>query len=149
MDDGLVLREIHLSTAPGWWPPAPGWWLVAAALLLLAAVVLAWRLRRLRHRRRLLALYDRETALGDPAATVAAISSLLRRAARQRQPGADRLDGDAWLALLDAGRAQPRFGGPLGELLLHGAFRPDPPARDVAELRRAARERFIEWMAPR
>ena len=149
MDERLVLRDIHLSNAPGWWPPAPGWWLVAGAVLLLVAGLLAWRLRRLRHRRRLLALFDRETGLADPAATVAAISSLLRRAARQHHPGADRLEGEAWLALLDQGRDVPRFAGTLGELLLQGAFRRDPPAEDVAALRQAARERFVEWMERR
>lgn len=149
MGDGLVLRDIHLSTAPGWWPLAPGWWLVAVAVLLLAAGLLAWRLRRLRHRRRLLAMFDRETALADPAASMAAISSLLRRAARRHHPGADTLQGEAWLALLDQGRNAPRFAGARGELLLQGAFRPDPPAGEVAALRLAARERFVEWMARR
>lgn len=149
MQDGLVLRDIHLSTAPEWWPPAPGWWLAAAAVLLLVAGLLAWRLRRLRRRRRLVALFDRETDRVDPAATLAAISSLLRRAARQHHPGADRLDGDAWLALLDEGRQEARFTGALGELMLEGAFRPDPPCGEVAALRQAARERFIEWMERR
>ena len=149
MGDGLVLRDIHLSTAPGWWPPAPGWWIVACLVLLLAAGVVAWRLRRLRQRRRLLALFDRETDLADPAATIAAISSLLRRAARRHHPAADRLQGEAWLALLDDGRDAPRFAGAHGELLLQGAFRPDPPAAEVAALRQAARERFLEWMERR
>jgi len=149
MGEDLVLRDIHLSTAPDWWPPAPGWWLVAGALLLLVAGLLAWRLRRRRHRQRLLALFDRETGLADPAATVAAISSLLRRAAREHHPGADRLEGEAWLALLDQGRDAPRFAGARGELLLQGAFHPDPPAEDVAALRQVARERFVEWMERR
>ena len=33
MEDGLVLRDLHLSPAPPWWPPASGWWWLAAALL--------------------------------------------------------------------------------------------------------------------
>src|SRR5690606_11779593 len=57
MDDGLVLRDIHLSTAPPWWPPAPGWWGVAAVVLAVLAALAGWRLLRARRRRRLLALF--------------------------------------------------------------------------------------------
>lgn len=150
MDEGLVLRDIHLSAAPSWWPPAPGWWLLALAVLLALAAVLAWRLLRLRRRRRLLALFDAEVdAAPDPAAALAAISGLLRRAARRRDPAADRLEGQAWLAFLDHGRDRPRFDGALGELLLEGPFRPDVDAGAVAALRAPARERFLEWMEAR
>ena len=147
--DTLVLRDIHLSSAPAWWPPAPGWWLLAGALLLVAAGLVAWRLRRIRRRRRLLALFDAETSGADPNATAAAISSLLRRAGRRRSPAADHLEADDWLAFLDAGREVRRFDGARGALLLDGAYRRDPDPAAVADLRAAARERFIEWMAPR
>ena len=149
MVDGLVLRDLHLSTAPSWWPPAPGWWFVAGALLVLAACVLGLRLRRQRRRRRLLALFDAETSGTDANATVAAISSLLRRAARRVDPGADRLDGQPWLDFLDQGRETRRFEGARGALLLEGAYRPGLDPDEVADLRAAARERFIEWMARR
>lgn len=149
MDDGLVLRDIHLSSAPPWWPPAPGWWWLAAALLLLVAGLVAWRLHRLQRRRKLLAFFDAETAAADPAGTVAAISSLLRRAARRREPDGDRLEGDAWLAFLDQGQDPPRFDGVRGELLLDGAYRPQPDPGAVADLRLAARARFVEWMERR
>lgn len=150
MGDGLVLRDIHPSAAPSWWPPAPGWWLVAMGLLLAAAALLAWRLLRARRRRRLLALFDAEAdAAAGPVAEVAAMSALLRRAARRRDPAADRLQGQAWLDFLDAGRDTPRFHGPRGELLLEGAFRPDADPARVADLRAAARERFVEWMEGR
>lgn len=149
MSDGLVLRDLHLSTGPSWWPPAPGWWFVAGALLVLAACVLGLRLRRLRRRRRLLALFDAETSGNDANATVAAISSLLRRAARRIDPGADHLDGQDWLAFLDQGREPRRFDGARGTLLLEGAYRPGLDPGEVADLRAAAREHFIEWMARR
>lgn len=149
MSDGLVLRDLHLSTAPSWWPPAPGWWFVAGALLVLAACVLGLRLRRQRRRRRLLALFDSETSGTDANATVAAISSLLRRAARRVDPGADRLDGQPWLDFLDQGRETRRFEGARGALLLEGTYRPGLDPDEVADLRAAARERFIEWMARR
>lgn len=147
MDDALVLRDIHPSVAPSWWPPAPGWWLVAAVGLLALAGLLAWRLWRARRRRRLLALFDAEVdAATDPAARVAAMSALLRRAARRRDPDAVHLEGDAWLEFLDAGRQDPRFAGREGRLLLDGPFRPDVDAGDAAALQAVARARFLEWM---
>ncbi|WP_133000509.1 DUF4381 domain-containing protein [Luteimonas arsenica] len=150
MGDGLVLRDIHVSTAPSWWPPAPGWWLLALALLLVVAAVVAWRLLRARRRRRLLALFDAEVdAAADPAGALAAISSLLRRAARRHDPAADRLEGQAWLDFLDAGAASARFHGAVGTLLLEGPFRRDADPADVVRLRAAARERFIQWMEGR
>ena len=30
----LPLRDVHLTAAPSWGPPAPGWWLVVAALVM-------------------------------------------------------------------------------------------------------------------
>lgn len=148
MNPPLLLRDIHQPPAPGWWPPAPGWWFVFAAVLLVLAVLstLAWR----RHRRRLamLALFDAAVANADtPVAQVAAMSELLRRAARRRDPGADRLQGEAWLAFLDAGARTRLFAGEAGRLLLEGGFRRDADATAVAELRRLARARYLEWMA--
>ncbi|MEN1941642.1 DUF4381 family protein [Luteimonas sp. MJ174] len=150
MDDGLVLRDIHLSTAPPWWPPAPGWWLLAVALLLGLAALVGWRWWRASRRRRLQILFDTEVdAAQGPAGSVAAISALLRRAARLRDPAADRLQGQAWIAFLDAGRDAPRFDASRAELLLEGPFRRDADPVAVAGLRQAARERFVEWMEER
>ena len=150
MGDGLVLRDIHLSTAPPWWPPAPGWWLLAAAILVALAALVSWRLLRARRRRRLLALFDAEVdAAAGPAEAVAAMSALLRRAARRRDPAADRLEGPEWLAFLDAGREAPRFDGARGALLLQGPFRRGADPAAVADLRHAACERFLEWMEDR
>lgn len=150
MGEGLVLRDIHPSTAPPWWPPAPGWWLLAAAILAALAALAAWRLLRVRRRRRLLALFDAEVdAAAGPAEAVAAMSALLRRAARRRDPAADRLEGPEWLAFLDAGRGAPRFDGVRGALLLEGPFRRDADPAAVADLRHAVREVFLEWMEGR
>ena len=150
MDDALILRDIHLSTAPPWWPPAPGWWLVAAVVLAALAALVGWRLLRARRRRRLLALFDAEVdAAPGPADAVAAMSALLRRAARRRDPGADRLEGRDWLAFLDAGREAPRFDGARGALLLEGPFQRNVDPAAVADLRHAVRERFLEWMEGR
>jgi hypothetical protein len=145
--DGLVLRDIHAASAPSWWPPAPGWWLLLAVVVAAAAIVLALRLRR-RHRARAIArLFDDALAQADsPTAQIAAISELLRRAARLRDPDADTLQGDDWLRFLDAGLKQPVFTTGMGAVLVEGAFRRDVSEADVASLRTLARMRFLQWM---
>lgn len=155
MGAALVLRDIHQPPPPPWWPPAPGWWLLAALVLALAAWG-AWRGWRRRARRRALAAwFDRALAeAGSPPAQVAAISELLRRAARRLDPRADRLQGEEWLAFLDAsppGRRARRapssaFRDGPGRLLLDGAYRRDVDPRAVAALRALARVRFLQWM---
>lgn len=145
----LPLRDVHLPPAPPWWPPAQGWWWVGAALLLSVAVLawLAWRRHARRRRWRL--QFDRELAAADSAsARVAAMSGLLRRAARRIEPGADTLRDDAWLRLLDGRKGQAFSAGP-GRLLLEGGFRTGLAASDVAELEPLARQRFLQLMAAR
>lgn len=146
----LVLRDIHQPPAPPWWPPAPGWWLVAAVVLLVLAA-LAWRLlRRHRHRRAHAALFDRALARApSPAAEVAAMSELLRRAARRHDPAADRYEGEDWLRFLDAGAKEPWFSAGSGRLLLEGGFRREVDPAAVAGLRPLARRRYLDWMARR
>lgn len=143
----LQLRDVHPGNPPPWWPPAPGWWLVAGAAALVLAL-LAWRALRVRRRRAAIArLFDQRVAAADtPSQRLAAISELLRRAARRVHPGADTLDGEAWLALLDEGQPPPGFGGDAGALLLQGAFRPDVDAAEVEAVRVLARARYLAWM---
>jgi hypothetical protein len=74
------------------------------------------------------------------------MSELLRRAGRRANPLADKLQGEAWLAWLDAGDARQSFSQGAGRLLLDGGFRRDVDAEDVAALRALARARFIAWM---
>src|SRR3546814_12347611 len=65
-----------------------------------------WGLRARRRRAAIVRLFDeRLDAANTPVERVAAMSELLRRAARRRDPAADRLQGDAWLAFLDGDRA--------------------------------------------
>ncbi len=144
--DGLVLRDIHMPPAPAWWPPAPGWWIALVALLVAAGGLAWWLARRRRRARAVARLFDDALAqAATPGERVAAISGLLRRAARRIDPHADRLQGEDWLRFLDQGRAQPTLAGH-GPLLLEGAFRPDVPADQVEALRIAARARFMNWM---
>lgn len=100
---GPELRDIHLPPSPSWWPPAPGWWMVAA-LVLLGLVVAVWMWRRRRHtvarRQQILSEVDRLAARhrrdGDGAALAAGLHQLLRRVARQHDPGAAQQSGAAW-----------------------------------------------------
>lgn len=146
----LVLRDIHEPPAPPWWPPAPGWWLLAALLLAIAAALLWVYRHRHRHRRAMERLFDAEVeGAATPAAAVAAISALLRRAVRRREPGADVLDGEAWLRLLERGAKQAAFDDETGRLLLEGGYRRDVDAAQLARLRTIARARFLEWTTGR
>jgi hypothetical protein len=148
-DPSLALNAIHVPAAPSWWPPAPGWWLLAAGVLLATAFA-AWRLvrRRLR-RRRWGKLFDTTVAAGTPVAQIAAMSELLRRAARRIEPAADTLAGDDWLRFLDRGLPQPVFAAGAGNVLRDGGFRRELSTVEVDAVRTLARARFLDWMAGR
>ena len=144
----LVLRDVHVPPAPSLWPPAPGWWLVAGAVVL-ALAILYW----IRRRRRLRAmgwqkLFDDTCGDAGPAAQVAAMSELLRRAARRVDAKADRLQGEDWLRLLD-GQKQKAFSEGAGRLLLEGGYRREVPPAEFAATKTLARARFLEMMAGR
>lgn len=147
MTSPLVLRDVHPGIAPGWWPPAPGWWLVAAALLTVVITVGWWRLRRRRRNAAILRLFDDALGHADtPSQQVAAMSGLLRRAARRLDPLADRLEGEAWLQFLDDGLPGQPFSMGAGALLLDGGFRGNVDEDDAAELRALVRQRYLSWM---
>ena len=146
----ILLRDIHSVPAPGWWPPAPGWWIVLA--LLVAVVGVAWirqhRIRR--HRRRIEALFDGTLAgVESGPDEVAAISALLRRAARRHHEDADTADHARWLELLATGMPGAGFEGAPGRLLVEGGFRREVDAQALAALRVIARRRFLSWMGVR
>lgn len=146
MTTPLPLRDVHAGIAPSWWPPAPGWW-VLATVVLLCGVLVAWWLRRRRRQLALLKLFDEAIdRAGSPPQQVAAMSELLRRAARSRDPAADRLEGDAWLHFLDEGLPDLPFSTGAGALLRDGGFRAEVAVDDVAALRTLARKRYLSWM---
>ena len=139
----LVLRDIHQPPAPPWWPPAPGWWVLGAVLLLVIAGLgwLAWRRRR--RRAAIARLFDDSVAAAaGPAARVAVMSELLRRAAREHDPQSTTLAGDDWLRYLD-------LEDDCGRLLLDGGYRAVVDADAVEALRPLARQRFLQWMGAR
>jgi Domain of unknown function (DUF4381) len=160
MSAPLPLRDIHLPPEPSWWPPAPGWWLLAA--IAIVAMVLGTRalLRYRRERRRRLALhaeFEAAVAIVDPVARLAAISQLLRRAARLQRPAAAALHGEAWLRFLDgiddATGAAPStesthpFSAGVGRALLDGPYRAQTDAQVVEALIAPARARFRSLVA--
>ena len=80
----LVLRDVHVPAAPSMWPPAPGWWVVAAAVLMVIAILWLLKVRQQRKLQARQRLFD-ETCRNLPAsAQIAAMSELLRRAARRK-----------------------------------------------------------------
>ena len=143
----LPLKDVHAGIAPNWWPPAPGWWVLAAITVLIVVVIAWWRWRRRRLKDAILRLFD-ETLdqAGTPSQQVAAMSALLRRSARLRNPAADRMEGDAWLEFLDDGLPDQPFSTGAGSLLLDGGFRADVAAADAARLRVLVRQRYLSWM---
>ena len=142
----LVLRDVHVPAAPSMWPPAPGWWLVAAALLTVIAVL--WLLKS-RQQRKLQArqrLFDEACRDLPASAQIAAMSELLRRAARKIDKHADRLQGEDWLRLLD-GKKGEDFSKGAGRLLLEGGFRRDVADADLAAIIHVVFACFLELMA--
>ncbi|WP_155646629.1 DUF4381 family protein, partial [Xanthomonas translucens] len=76
---------------------------------------------------------------------VAAVSELLRRAARRRDPAAAALQGEPWLRFLDGGKRQDFSAGP-GRVLLDGGYRRDLEHAQLQALLPLARRRFLELM---
>jgi len=150
---GLPLRDLHQPPAPPWWPPAPGWWLLSALVLLSAAIAVGWWLHRRRRDREVMRLFDGRMQAADSAVEqVAAMSELLRRAARERDPGADRLQGEAWLRFLDGDQSNTvgeAFSQGPGRALLDGGFRRAISDADAATLLPLARRRYLELMKVR
>ncbi len=144
----LPLRDIHLPPMPPLWPPAPGWWLLGAVFLVLVvgAVALVWRRRR-RRRAWARAFDDAVARAATTAGRIAAMSELLRRAARRIDPAADTLLGEDWLAFLDTGLETSPFRSGPGVLLHDGPYRRDVADSDIEALRVLARARFLSWMA--
>ena len=142
----LVLRDVHVPATPSMWPPAPGWWLVAIALLAIVAVICLLRARQQRKLRARQRLFDEACRDLPASAQIAAMSELLRRAARKVDKHADRLQGEGWLQFLD-GKKGEDFSKGAGRLLLEGGFRRDVADADLAATRYVARARFLELMA--
>ena len=146
MNPELPLRDIHLPPEPSWWPPAPGWWILAVVIVVLAFFLVRWLLRvwrRARRRRALYASFEAAASLSEPTMRAAAISQVLRRAARLREPSAATLQGEEWLRYLDGEAANDAaFSAGPGRVLLDAPYRPQFDASAVDAMVATARKRF-------
>ena len=143
-------KDVHLPTAPALWPLAPGWWVLIGLLVLVVTLLALWWRQRTRRRSRVLRIFDDAVAAAEtPTEQIAAMSNVLRRAARRQRADADVLDGADWLALLDEGMPQSVFTSGAGALLREGGFRRDVAAAEVEALRQVARDRYRRWMLGR
>ncbi|HEL4266793.1 MULTISPECIES: DUF4381 family protein [Stenotrophomonas] len=147
MSANLPLRDVQVPPAPSWWPPAPGYLMIGGVVLLLLVVAVFFWWQRRRRRQRWLQLFDQELAsTADAAAELAAIAGLLRRAARQAQPGSESLRDDAWWQRVDPQGTLPEA---RRSLLAEGAYRPRVDVNEVAAVRRWARERYLAMLLER
>jgi len=136
----LPLHDIHVPSAPGWWPPAPGWWIAAALLVIVFAAFLWWR----RHRRLSAADAARAeiarlrlaTPTIEPARLAQELSALLRRAAISFHPRAEAaaLTGDHWLRFLDQALPEQPFSRGPGRLIAELPYRRSVSAEETAPL---------------
>jgi hypothetical protein len=114
--------------------------------------VRAWRARR--QWQALNRSFDQAAALPGAVERLAAVSELLRRAARTRDPAAASLTGEEWLRFLDRSIAgknseSTEFSVGAGRLLLDGAYRRDLDESAVQALLAAARRSFLSMAQPR
>ena len=146
-DVNLPLRSIHETQSVPWWPLAPGWWMLIAGVILLVLVYRFWRRRERARVARVHAFFDADVAHAKTdAERVARISELLRRSSRMHVKGSDKLEGDAWLNVLNRKLKHRPFQGELGALLLEGGFRRQVNPDDVNRLQQIARDRFAKWV---
>ena len=128
----LPLRDIHLPTPIGWWPPAPGWW-IAAGLIIFTALCVLLLLKKLRRHKvrktaakQLALLRQTEMPVKEK---ISSLSTLLRRVAITAYPrdNVASLTGSAWLKFLDASLSSDNFSKGKGLLLIDAPYRPDSP----------------------
>lgn len=149
----LPLKDIHLPTVIGFWPPAAGWWLLLAGMGLLLCLAY-WLIRRLRRRSAFKAaskiLMDlRGKKQEDRLATLTELSALLRRVAISAAPRTDvaSLNGAAWLAYLDQGLDDQPFSNGAGRCLAQAPYRPMPPTAAELEALLSLCERWLKQQA--
>lgn len=123
------LRDLHLPTPIGWWPPALGWWLLAALLMLLIIIGI-FLIKRLIRRtaiklaKKLLLQIKQNTQLSNHD-KLTQISILIRRTAISIFPHKQvaSITGDPWLKLLDASIKSTKFSQGCGKILGDGPYR--------------------------
>ena len=127
------LRDIHIPTPGGLWPPAPGWWLLALLLIVLAVVATLW----IRRRRRKNAWYRVVRRDLDRVANRAATTSqwfselnlLLKQSAFARYPDRqpESLTGSDWVDFLLETAPEDRIASrPVVTAMVESCYQPSP-----------------------
>lgn len=144
----LVLRDVQLGPAPGWWPPAPGWWLLALLLLMVCTGLLLWQVSRWRRRRRWQQYFDAAmAAASEPLQQVQQASALLRRAALDAEAPEAALSGPGWEQWLRAG--QRSVDETALQVLVEGGFQRQLDAARAQAACQLARRCFVARMVQR
>ena len=122
------LKDIHLPSSIGWWPPAPGWWLVMLIVTLLMAWI-TWRTwqwwQALKPKRQALQILDQIEKKANHNGSVneacAQVSQLLRRVALTYYPIEDvaGLKNDAWINFLNQHGKKVNFNAVREHLLIY------------------------------
>lgn len=127
------LRDIHLPSEPGWWPPAPGWWIAGAMALGLTGFLLygayRWYLSRRPFRQFKTELLAMPLQPGMAARDLQTISALVRRliiTLYGREQVAS-LTGESWLKLLDTLSGSTDFTNGPGRVLEYGPYQAAAP----------------------
>ncbi len=134
MGPDLLLKDIHLPDAVGYWPLAPGWWLLLGLLVLLITIIyLSWRFWK-RHSMRRLAIARLDELVKLPEQQLAAaLSRLLRQAVISHfPPDHAGLSGQKLLEFLDRPFAERPFTTGVGCSLLDAPYRVDAQVDTVA-----------------
>ena len=136
----LSLRDIHLPTSLGWWPPALGWWLLAILIPLLC-ILIVWfykyitRKTAVKTALKLLANIMQDSSLDDQD-KLAQLSILMRRVAISISPRAKTasLTGEAWLNYLDSSINDTPFTQGAGKSLAFDQYKKTSTALDIPQL---------------
>ena len=126
--ESLPLRDIHLPSAVGWWPPAPGWWL-SLMLLALLFILIAYFYKRsnrksaVKSAQKLLKQIRQQPI--DTRKTLSELSALLRRTAisTDNRKEVASLNGLAWLKYLDQSLPNAPFSQGVGRCLADAPYR--------------------------
>jgi hypothetical protein len=141
----LGLRDIHLPSDIGWWPPAFGWWILAALVVGAAAFLVYRYMSRYRERAAAKAIRRVVTRLeagAEPVSCVQQVSAVLRRfvisVSAPNDPVAG-LTGPRWLEYLDNRWERAAFSAGPGRELIVAPYAPAgrvsaEAARDIASL---------------
>ena len=125
----LPLRDFHLPSPIGWWPPGPGWWIVLLLSIAGALMVIWYRKHFTGLRIKKQAMRElvelRETPGFSDAERIGLLSALIRRVCLSYYPraGVAALTGREWLRFLDQALGDSSFSTGPGLALLDAPYR--------------------------